>query len=203
MMRERRRGWGIWYGGVAAMVVAVASPGTAAAATGGGSWEGVLTLSLFPCPGGGTCPGSFSGALAGSVTGLDPAGHPFIAIWPDPSAPPNLANLTASFNYSEACPLGATGEASGTFNLTGGYVNDNGVVAHDAAVSGQFGWLRAGLAVAISTSGGVVTGGGQTLATQQTIGEGAGAFVPLSVPGDCLNIQSLTAQVTGAFAQPE
>lgn len=202
-MRERRLGWRALVGGVAAMVLGIAGPPTASAAPEAGGWQGVLTLSMFPCPGGGSCPGSFSGSLAGSVAGVDTVGHPFVVVWPDPSsATPNATNLTASFSYSEACPLGATGGATGSFSLTGGYVDDNGVVAHNAAMTGQFTWLRAGLVVAISTAGGVVTGGGQTLATQQTIGEGAGAFVPLTVPGNCLNIQSLIAQVTGAFAQP-
>src|SRR5579884_597163 len=194
MVRERRRVWWAWIGAGAASVFVLACPQTASAAPGVGVWQGTLTLGAFPCPGGGTCSGTFSGSLAGSIAGLDAAGHPFVVIWPDPSAPSTLADLAASFTYSEACPFGATGGATGTFSLSGGYVDDDGVVSHDGAMSGQFGWLRVGLTVAISTSGGVVTGAGQTLATQQTIGEGVGAFVPLTVPGNCLDIQSLTAE---------
>ena len=202
-MRTGRRGWRALVPGVAAIGVGILQSLGASAASSWGDWQGTLTLSIYPCPGGGTCAGSFSGFLSGTVAGIDATGHPFVVVWPDPSVPPSLTNLSASFTYSEACPLGATGGAAGTFSLTGGYVDDNGTVAHDGAMTGQFAWLRVGLAVAISTSGGVVTGGGQTLATQQTIGDGAGAFVPLGIPSTCVNVQSLTAQVTGAFGQAQ
>ncbi|HZS14612.1 MAG TPA: hypothetical protein VFC09_08455 [Candidatus Dormibacteraeota bacterium] len=181
----------------------VPATGARAAASTGGSWEGALTLPTYPCPVA-SCGGSFNGTLSGTAAGLDGNGHPFVVIWPDPTASVgNLPNLSATFDYTEACPLGTTGTADGSFTLSGGYVDDDGVISHDGTMTGQFGWLRAGLAVAVSTSGGVITGSGQTLATQQSIGEGGGAFVPTSVPSTCFNVQSLTAQVAGAFDNPE
>jgi hypothetical protein len=187
------------------LVVGVATvpvTGARAASPSGGSWEGTLTLTTYPCPVA-TCGGTFSGSLSGTVAGLDANGHPFVVIWPDPTRLPPVVNLSASFLYSEACPLGATGSAGGSFTLSGGYVDDNGTISHDGAMTGNFAWVRAALVVVISTSGGVVTGGVTTLATQQTIGEGAGAFVPLSVPGTCLDVQPLTAQVAGSFGNAQ
>lgn len=202
------RDWTNWRRAMAVgttLVVGVATmpvTGARAAAPSGGSWQGTLTLTTFPCPVA-TCGGTFSGSLSGSAAGLDGTGHPFVVIWPDPTKIAPLVNLSASFLYSEACPLGATGSAGGNFTLSGGYVDDNGTISHDGAITGNFAWIRAALVVVVSTSGGIITGGGTTLATQQTIGDGAGAFVPLSVPSTCLNVQPLTAQVAGSFGSPQ
>ncbi len=188
-------------GGVVAPTMPITNAHAAAAT--GGTWEGALILPTYPCPVA-SCPGSFSGTLSGTASGVDSSGHPFVAIWPDPTAAVgNVLNLVASFDYAEACPLGTTGTAGGTFTLSGGYVDDGGAIFHNGAITGQFGWLRVGLAVAISTTGGVITGGGQTLATQQSLGEGGGAFAPTSVPSTCFNVQSLTAQVVGGFVNPQ
>jgi hypothetical protein len=204
-MREWRR----WRRVVMVGSLTVVSVGTsvtgvrAGPASGGGTWQGTMTLNIFPCPGGGTCPGSFSGSLSGSVAGLDLAGHPFVVIWPDPTTLAPLVNLSASFTYSELCPLGALGSAGGSFTLSGGYVDDSGTISHDGAMTGNFGWTRAGLAVVVQTYGGVLTGGGSTLATQQTLGYGAGGFVPEAVPSTCFNVQQVTAQIAGSFVSPQ
>ncbi len=173
-----------------------------AGAASNGTWQGALILSVYPCPGV-TCAGSFSGSLAGMAAGTDSAGRPFVVIWPDPTTPGLPLNLSATFQYSEACPLGATGSAGGTFTLSGGYVNDGGAVSHDGTMTGAFGWLRVGLTVVLQTSGGVLTGDGQTLATQQTIGDGGGAFAPTSLPSTCFSVQALTAQVAGSYGNPQ
>jgi hypothetical protein len=201
------RDWTSWRRAavVGLFVAAIGSlpvTGAKAAAASSGTWQGTMTLSTWPCPFQ-TCGGSFSGSLAGTAAALDGNGHPFTVVWPDPTAVTPLLNLSASFDYSEACPLGATGSAEGTFTLSGGYVDDNGAISHDGTMTGTFAWLRAAATVIVTTAGGVVTGGGATLSTQQSIGDGAGAFVPLSVPGTCFDVQSLTAQVAGSFGSPQ
>lgn len=181
--------------GMASPVAATSPPDMTAAVA--GTWQGALTLSLYPCPGGGTCNGSFTGSLVGTATGVDGAGHPFVVVWPDPTSLLPAPNLSATFAYNEACPLGTGGNALGSFTLSGGLVDDNGVVSHDGSVTGAFGWLRLGTAVVVQMTGGTFTGGGQTLATEQTLGIGVGAFVPTSVPSTCANLQPLTAEVAG------
>jgi hypothetical protein len=188
----------------AAVVVATAASGSfgAARAAGvvGGGWQGTLTLSKFPCPGGGLCGGWFNGSLAGTATGVDGTGNPFVVIWPDPTNLASVNNLSATFTYVEQCPIGATGTAGGGFTLSGGYVNDGGVVSHDGTLTGSFGWLRVGAAVIVQTAGAALAGGGKTLATEQLpFGVGTGVFVPESLPSTCANIQSITAQVAGNF----
>ncbi len=164
-----------------------------------GVWQGVISLTVFPCPGGGSCDGSFSGSLAGTAAGLDSNGHPFVVTWPDPTGIVMPTNLSATFLYSEQCPIGATGTASGSFTLTGGLVDDNGTVTHDGTMTGEFGWLRLGLVVVVQTTGGVLTGDGQTLSTEQTIGVGSGAFAPTSIPSTCANVETISAHVVGGY----
>jgi hypothetical protein len=134
---------------------------------------------------------------------LDASGQPFVVVWPDPTSTGTLTNLSATFVYSEVCPLGVNGSAGGSFTLTGGYVDDNGTISHDGVMTGNFGWLRAGVAIVVQTNGGVLTGGGKTLATQQTIGVGGGAFVPVAAPSTCLNVQAVTAQIIGSYGSPQ
>jgi hypothetical protein len=167
-----------------------------------GHWQGALNLGAWPCPG--SCNGGFAGTLAGSTTGTDTGGHPFVVVWPDPTAVSVPVNFSATFNYTDPCltPAGGLGNALGTFTLAGGYVDDNGAISHDGTLSGQFNWSGTGLVVVVTTGGGVLTGGGQTLATQQNAGTGAGTFVPTSVPGTCFGEQPMTAQVVGSYGNP-
>lgn len=186
---------------VATELISVAQVQAGIAAT--GTWQGTVTLDTWPCPFA-SCVGNFIGALSGTATGLDGSGHPFRVIWPDPTNTvallnPPILNLAASFQYNDDCPIGATGNAGGGFTLSGGYVDDNGAVAHDGAMTGTFAWDRVGAVVHVSTANGTITGGGKTLATQQTIGEGAGVFAPLSIPSTCFAVGPLTAQIAGGY----
>jgi hypothetical protein len=201
-----QRTWG-WSAAVLAVVVAVAAPSGSARAGGASAatWTGTLTLNPYPCNTAPGCTGSFAGSLVGIMAGTDQQGKPFTVVWPDPTvvAPPPV-NFTASFFYSEGCPLGQTGAASGSYTISGGYVDDGGVVSHDGTLTGSFDWLRVGLAVAVTTSSGVLTGSGKTLATQQVSpGVGTGVFVPTGGSMTCLSVGSLSAAVQGSYGSPQ
>lgn len=195
--------WRRWRIALAAALVMCAAilPAAHARAAGmvAGTWQGQLVLYAYPCAGGTACAGTFSGTVAGSAAGTDAGGQPYTVTFPDPTNPGPTVNLSASFDYSEQCPLSATGTASGSFTLSGGLVDDGGVISHDGTLSGNFGWLRVGLSVVVETSGGVLTGGGTTLATQQTIGAGTGAFAPVAVPTTCSTVQSISAAIGGSY----
>lgn len=167
--------------------------------TGGGSWEGTVSLLTYPCPSL-SCGGNFAGLFVGSVSGVDTQGNPYSIVWPDPTAPLPTANLAASFDYNETCPLSQTGSANGGFTISGGYVKDaalSGGAAHNGALAGSFSWTRAGLVVAVVETVSQATGGGVTLATQQLPGGGAGLFVPEGA-NTCATVQTVTAEVVGA-----
>jgi len=206
-MRERR-----WVrrvliaSAMAAVILTTIAPDALATSitggiTGGGTWEGTLTLPVFPCPSL-SCGGSLTGVFVGSLSGLDNNGNRYTVIWPDPTQPMPASNLSAAFGYDDLCPVAATGEAGGTFGITGGYVDDNGIVAHDGAISGGFGGTRVGALVVVILSGEVVTGNGTTLGTQQLPGAGVGAFVPEGVT-TCITVGSISAIITGGALQPE
>jgi len=188
---------------VALVLCAVQMPPTdvRAADAVGGSWQGQVTLNTFPCPGGGTCTGTFSGSVVATASGVDGNGQQFTVVFPDPTNPGAIANLAASFVYNEQCPLAATGTAQGSFTVSGGYVDDGGVISHDGTLNGNFGWLRVGLGVVLETYGGVLTGGGKTLATEQTLGVGLGAFAPINVPTTCSDVQSISATIGGSYIE--
>lgn len=179
---------------------------TAGAST-AGTWLGTITLADYPC-GAGSCPGTFDASLVGSAVGTDAQGHPFTVTWPDPTAalgtPP--LNLAASFQYSEACPLGATGAAGGSYTVTGGLVEDNGVASHNGTLTGQFDYLRVGATFAITTSAGDLYAGSQLLAAQAVPpGVGTGVFVPNPPPTTCLpgQVGQITAEVAGTYGSPQ
>ncbi len=208
-MRDRSRDAVLGLAVLLAGIFSAASPPTVteAGATTAGAWSGVLTLNTYPCAT--SCFGTFSASLVGQAVGTDEQGHPFTVIWPDPTANPVPApvNLTASFDYSEQCPVGETGSAGGTYTLAGGYVDDNGSIYHDGTLTGAFDWLRIGTAFGVTTSAGRLTAGGAVIA-QQAIppGAGAGTFVPDPPATDnCLpgGIGTLTVQVTGGYGSPQ
>lgn len=197
-----RRGMAVVVGTLVGAASCGVTPAQAAVATSSGTWQATLSLPTYPCPYL-VCAGTLSGALAGRAAGVDSAGHPFVLIWPDPTSLNLPTNLSGSFTYSEFCPVALTESAQGNFTLTGGYVDDNGVVSRDGAMSGILGWTRYGATFVMSTANGVITGAGQTLASQQTIGEGAGALVPEDVASTCANVQAIQAQATGTFVNPD
>ena len=197
-------------GCLVAAVACLPSPTAQAGFSATGTWQATLTLSVYPCPADPTCAGSLSGSLVGTAAGLDAQGHPFMVIWPDPTSTAQVnqlsvtlppPNLSATFLYTQSCPIGLADSATGGFTLSGGYVDDNGVISHNGTMTGTIGWTRLGVVLIVGTSSGVVTGGGATLATQQTIGNGVGIFVPQGV-ATCANVQTITAQIAGGYETP-
>jgi hypothetical protein len=180
---------------------AAATPSTGTF-TGGGSWEGTVTLPTYPCNSI-SCGGNFAGLFAGSVSGVDTLGNPYSITWPDPTAPLPSTNLTAAFDYNEMCPASQTGTAGGSFTVSGGLVRDpalSGGQAHDGTVTGSFSWIRGGLVVVVILSAAQTTGGGVVLATPllpEASGAGVGAFVPEGT-NTCATVQSVSAAVVGA-----
>jgi hypothetical protein len=183
-----------------------------AAATGitmAASWQGTVDLGEYPCPFL-TCGGNLYATVVGDASGQDAQGNAFTVIWPDPTSPtpPLPTNLTGPFNYSDLCPVPATGSGSGTYTLSGGYVKDGNSASHDGTLTGSFSVLRIGLTLIVTTSGGVLTGAGKTLATQQAIGgfpvgAAVGVLAPLSPLNTCLDIAPATAVVAGSFGEPQ
>jgi hypothetical protein len=162
------------------------------------TFEGTGTLPTFPCGEPFPCTGSLSGNLAGTVSGIDVSGNPYLVTFPDPTAGLGAAspNMSASIGYQDVCagfpevwPL--TGTASVTMTATGGLLVDNGVASHNATATVTFGWLREGVILVYTTAGGkVLNGTGATVATSAVFGGGVGIFVPLGGLADCSNIQS-------------
>jgi hypothetical protein len=193
------------------------APARAAGTSGGGTFVATLTLEAYPClfP---SCAGTLVGVFTGAMTGVDPAScptpptppalpcHGFAVTWPDPTAAPTTSNLSGSFQYNESCPVAETGSAGGTYTITGGYVDDNGVIAHDGQITGGFSYVRRGLAFTMTLSVTTVSGNGHVLGSEQTaFGAGSGVFVPEDPSETCLTTvgQNVGALVIGSGAVPE
>jgi hypothetical protein len=218
-MRERRFRSLLFMAGTSLLVAAsphAVAVAAAAGTSGAGAFVATLTLSAFPCAGA-FCAGTLTGSFSGSMSGVDPAScpipppvptppscHYYTVIWPDPTAPPPTANLSGSFTYLESCPIGQSGDAGGTYTVTGGYVDDNGSIAHDGTMTGGLSYSREGLVFTMTLSVTSVSGDGHILGTQQVpIGSGAGAFAP-EVVATCTTISgNVTAKVVGASVVPE
>lgn len=197
-----------------ATAIAASTPATADGTSGGGSFTATLTLSGFPCAGP-SCAGTLTGIFTGSMSGVDSSTcatpptppalpcHAYTVMWPDPTAP-STANLSGSFQYDEACPLAQTAEAGGSYTITGGYVDDDGTIAHDGTITGTFGYSRNGIEFTIDLEVAAVSGNGHVLGTQQfPLGAGAGAFVPEDV-ATCFGVHTnVSASVTGVGVIPE
>ncbi|HZS16048.1 MAG TPA: hypothetical protein VFC09_15760 [Candidatus Dormibacteraeota bacterium] len=213
-MRQRPRALflGISSVLVTAFTLLMAAPSSAAAGTTAvGAFVAMVDLPTYPCSGGG-CGGSLTGVFSGTVTGTDPNSctttppihcNTYTITWPDPTQPLPASNLSGSFTYTEGCPLAQGGSAGGTFTISGGLVDDNGTVAHDGTLTGQFGEARTAVVLTVTLGTTAATGNGHTLGTQQLpVGVGAGAFVPFGV-ATCANTPPGTAEVAGTAFVPE
>ncbi len=197
-MRERRTVRRACALGTAAAALTVTP--ASASVTGGGGFDGTAYLEAFPC-GAPSCAATLSGSFVGVFAGTDSAGNPWTVTFPDPTLPVPASNLTADFDYSESCPVGATGQAAGTFTITGGEVNDGGVITHDGSIGGSFGWTRAAVGAAILLNGETVFGNAKTLGAQALPGAAVAAFVPEGT-ALCSSLTTLTVVIAGSALQP-
>ena len=177
--------------------------------SGGGVLNGTLTLPEFPCNAPTVCGASVTAGFRGSFTGTDVGGHAFSVTFPDPTTVPPLPspNLSASFGYSDNCPVATlapsvavgTGSGTGTFQISGGLLQRGGVLAHGAIVKGNLTWTRAGSdgvlgfsATSVSDASGVVVASGSLGAGDVAIALPVGAL-----PASC---DATKSTVTGTIA---
>jgi len=187
---------------------------------GGGSWAGMVPLSLYPCTG--LCSFTMTGEFSGAIQALDSNQHPtYTAAWPG-SVGSFVGNLqVTSDNYTESCgslpfvsPL--TGSATGTFTISGGaLVPASPSGSTIAQLTGTVQVSRLGGAFLLLTMSGVALkdGGGAVLATASGAGEGVGFFLlPVEtaselesnpLPPNCANFASVTVPVAGTYVQPQ
>jgi hypothetical protein len=192
-------------------------PTAAEGTSGGGGFALTLSLEAYPCLFV-SCGGTMIGLFTGSMSGADPATCPtsptlpappcrgYTIMWPDPTVPLPASNMSGSFLYNESCPIAETAMAGGSYTITGGYVDDNGTIAHDGSITGSFGYSRRGLPFTLTLTVTTVSGNGHTLGTQQfDFGVGAGAFVADDATDTCFTTigENVTAYAVGSAVVPE
>lgn len=193
-LRERARR-AVCAGMLVAATSALSSTSVEASISGGGQFQGSLTIPTDPCPV--QCPLAFTGTFRGSLSGIEVGTHLYTAVFPDPRGGIQslmVANLSAGALVSDNCPLGLTTpplteQASGSFTVTGGALVDTGGGVVQSGISFSAGWTWTGVVAAglvvegIGTSAGTVTDAvGHQLASG-FIGIGGGLFIPLPPGG--------------------
>jgi len=157
------------------LVVATTTVPVHAGVTGGGAFDGQGTVADFPCSVQ-NCGGSFTGTFVGGFAGTDSAGNAWTATWTSPTA----SNLTATFGYSNGvCPVGATSEAGGTFQITGGSVTDGNASAQDGTINGVFTWTGVAAGAVLLLTGESISGNGKQLSSAALPGAATAIYVPL------------------------
>jgi len=184
-----------------------------ASTTGGGIFEGIVTLPSFPCTNctGGAFAGSATLSLSGLATStMDGLALPYTAAWT------GLNNASAVLIYDESCfpqqpgdTFPPEGTANGTFIVTGGLLSIAGGQPLSATLSGSLSWLRVGVAAQMTVSDLTITApsGGSTVAVNLTntllVGQSGDAFMWTNGPGTCATTQAnQTAVVAGIALQP-
>jgi hypothetical protein len=177
--------------------------------TGGGQLNGSITFGEFPCDFPTSCTATISAGFRGLFAGVDDNGKAFTVSFPDVTSIPPLpsTNFTASFGYSDNCPFPTwtpsatieTGTGNGTFQISGGLLEQGAITSHSAVVKGLLQWSRRGSTALLGfTTTSVVNASGVVIASG-TLGAGE---VVMALPAAALtaSCDATTFTVTGNIA---
>jgi hypothetical protein len=210
---RRRIAYFVLFAVTASLGFSADSLHAAALTSGGGFFNASGVLPLMPCN---TCGLLLTGTMGVTLHGLDTAGLPFVATWPDPSVNPLQPDMTAGVVYTETCgptadtPPSLTGSASGYFTVANGLlVRPNGV-SHSATLTGSLDWQRVGAVLVLDISATDVDDGSSNLVASTANpgitlldGEGAAAYDPNSWTGNCIDLaHNVPVQIAGTLTQP-
>jgi hypothetical protein len=214
-MRDGRRvpARGACLASFALAVCGVASsipPAAASSISGGGEFDGTVSLELFPCPS--SCIATFTASFRGMVGGTNTAGQPYTVVFPDPTTVPPLPSanlLTSGVTYNDVCgavtyapaAFAGSGSGGGSFQVSGGELIQGSVVSHGASLKGSFFWSRLGPAATVGISAGIVSDGSSSLVASGLLGAGPATFsVPTAdLMASCdAKVSNITATIQGA-----